>query len=581
MAESSRVASGRIFLNYRREDTAYAAGWLYARLAERFGGGQVFKDVDSIEPGEDFVQAVAAAVGSCDVLLALIGDRWLTITGADGTRRLDDPGDFVRLEIEAALTRDIRVVPILVAGARMPDATDLPPSLAKLVRRQALELSPSRFDSDLSRLLRVLDSTLAEAQAPPAGQEPAPAALALWTERDPRTRRMGPSRDLIHQQVSELSPPGQGNSFLVIQRQDRHESFALAARTAQDDYTVEYRDGDAARQFITAHLTMRQAQSVLDGWAFNLPGWQDRLAWTQVPLSDTAMAQTGRSDAPAIRPADPASRDGARPPRNLGKSPEKQLRRRYRRAWILGIGIPLLLVIVIIVAVTVANSGSTTGGSSSGSTTPLPTSLLPARATIFQDDFSSRAYGWPETNDNTRNIYYYNGAYRILNRGPDWLIWSYPYKASVYPSAPPNIRIQVDAHIISRPVQNGSGYAILCRADPTNDNAYEFEVSGSHVEIVRSYGPSSTPRVLYYSNANNSAVLVKANNLLQAECTSVEGQQGQQGVHLVFSVNGHILAAATDTNNPLLTGTVGIGVGQNNVNQPVEVEFDNFVVSQV
>jgi hypothetical protein len=579
MTESSRVASGRIFLNYRREDTAYAAGWLYARLAERFGGGQVFKDVDSIEPGEDFVRAVATAVGSCDVLLALIGDRWLTITGADGTRRLDDPGDFVRLEIEAALTRDIRVVPILVAGARMPDATDLPPSLAKLVRRQALELSPSRFDSDLSRLLRVLDSTLAEAQAPPAGQEPAPAALALWTERDTKTRRMRPSRDLIHQQVSELSPPGQGNSFLVIQRQDRHKSFALAARTAQDDYVVEYRDGDAARQFAAAHLTMDQAQAALDGWAFNLPGWQDRFTWTAIPLSGPAAAQTGRSGGPGSPPVDPATPTRAPPPQNLGKPPGKQRRRLSSRARVLVAAGGIVVILLIVVAV--ANSGSTTGGSSSGSTTPLPTSLLPAGATIFQDDFSSRAYGWPEANDNTRKFYYYNGAFRIINRGPDWLAWSYPFKASVYPSAPPNIRIQVDAHIISRPVQNGSGYVILCRADPTNDNAYEFEVSGSHVEIVRSYAPSSTPRVLYYSNANNSAVLVKANNLLQAECTSVEGQQGQQGVHLVFSVNGHIVAAATDTNNPLLTGTVGFGVGQNNVNQPVEVEFDNFVVSQL
>ncbi|MGO8883673.1 MAG: toll/interleukin-1 receptor domain-containing protein [Streptosporangiaceae bacterium] len=170
MAESARGASGRIFLNYRREETAYAAGWLYDRLAERFGGGQIFKDVDSIELGDDFVEKITRAVGSCDVLLALIGDRWLTIKGADGRRRLDDPEDFVRVEIEAAMARDIRVVPILVAGATIPDAGVVPPSLARLVRRQALELSPSRFDADLSRLLRLLDSTLAEVQAPPAGQ---------------------------------------------------------------------------------------------------------------------------------------------------------------------------------------------------------------------------------------------------------------------------------------------------------------------------------------------------------------------------------------------------------------------------
>jgi hypothetical protein len=96
------------------------------------------------------------------VLLALIGDQWLTITDQHGRRRLDDPDDFVRLEIEAALTRNVRVIPILVEGARLPRADELPPSLARLVRRQALELSPARFDFDTSQLLQVLDKTLAE-----------------------------------------------------------------------------------------------------------------------------------------------------------------------------------------------------------------------------------------------------------------------------------------------------------------------------------------------------------------------------------------------------------------------------------
>jgi hypothetical protein len=105
---------------------------------------------------------ITRAVGSCDVLLALIGDQWLTAKDEDGQRRLDDPDDFVRLEIEAALTRDVRVIPILVDGARMPRAGELPASLGGLVRRQALELSPARFDFDTSRLLKVLDRTLAD-----------------------------------------------------------------------------------------------------------------------------------------------------------------------------------------------------------------------------------------------------------------------------------------------------------------------------------------------------------------------------------------------------------------------------------
>src|SRR5919199_1062440 len=162
------TAPNRIFMSYRRQETEYPAGWLFDRLAEHFRGAEVFKDVDSIEPGDDFVDVITSAVESCDVLLALIGDRWLTMTDGEGRRRIDDPDDFVRIEIEAALERNVRVVPILIYGARMPRPQDVPPSLAGLVRRQALELSVSRFDDDLSRLLRVLDKTLAEARTRPS-----------------------------------------------------------------------------------------------------------------------------------------------------------------------------------------------------------------------------------------------------------------------------------------------------------------------------------------------------------------------------------------------------------------------------
>jgi hypothetical protein len=156
----------RVFMSYRRDDTDYPAAWLFAELARHFDKDQVFKDVDSIELGDDFAEVITNAVASCDVLLALIGRRWLTATDQDGRRRLDDPDDFVRLEIEAALTRNVRVIPILVEGAQMPQAGELPPSLAKLARRQALELSSSRFGLDAQRLLRTLDRTLTQSPGP-------------------------------------------------------------------------------------------------------------------------------------------------------------------------------------------------------------------------------------------------------------------------------------------------------------------------------------------------------------------------------------------------------------------------------
>jgi ABC-type amino acid transport substrate-binding protein len=192
MAEPATAALGRIFISYRREETAFAAGWLFDRLADRFGKGQIFKDVDNIEPGDDFVDVITAAVGSCDVLLALIGPEWLTITDDRGRRRLDSAGDFVRLEIEAALSRKVLVIPILVDGATMPGADQLPRSLAMLSRRHALELSPSQFDFDTSRLLKVLVRTLADVQAKPAAGDPRglaapPAAPMPVTERIPVT----------------------------------------------------------------------------------------------------------------------------------------------------------------------------------------------------------------------------------------------------------------------------------------------------------------------------------------------------------------------------------------------------------
>jgi TIR domain len=221
MAESAAPSPGRIFITYRREETAFSAGWLYDRLAERYGG-QVFKDVDSIQLGDDFVEVITRAVGSCDVLLALVGDQWLTITGTDGRRRLDDPDDFVRLEIEAALTRNVRVIPILVDGATMPRADELPPSLARLVRRHALELSPARFEYDTGRLLPVLDRTLAEvrvaqedaaAVSAPAGKAPDPSTTEPPTAAASRRAPQSPP-DAPSPQLASPAPPSSTQRWL-------------------------------------------------------------------------------------------------------------------------------------------------------------------------------------------------------------------------------------------------------------------------------------------------------------------------------------------------------------------------------
>jgi TIR domain len=165
MAVSTPMTPGRIFISYRRDETDFPASWLYERLVAHFGPDQVFKDVDSIELGDDFAEVIADAVGACDVLLVLIGAQWLAITDEAGRRRLENSDDFVRLEVEAALQRKVRIIPILVGTARMPHADQLPASLGKLVHRQALALDPNRFEADTRRLVRVVEKTLGEEEA--------------------------------------------------------------------------------------------------------------------------------------------------------------------------------------------------------------------------------------------------------------------------------------------------------------------------------------------------------------------------------------------------------------------------------
>jgi hypothetical protein len=168
---------GGIFVSYRRQETSHLAGRLYDRLADRFGEGQVFIDVDAIELGVDFAEEISRAVAACQVLLAIIGPTWLTAADERGGRRLDDPDDIVRLEIEAALTRGVRVIPILADDAIMPGRQDLPESLAGLARRNALVIRHESFRSDAGRLVTAIERILAP--GPGADVHTAPAAYGV------------------------------------------------------------------------------------------------------------------------------------------------------------------------------------------------------------------------------------------------------------------------------------------------------------------------------------------------------------------------------------------------------------------
>jgi tetratricopeptide (TPR) repeat protein len=152
--------NGKIFINYRREESRWSARILYDRLSARFDRKQIFMDIDGIAPGDDFVEVIEQRVGECDVLIAVIGTHWLTSTNEREERRLDNPEDFVRMEIATALTRAIRVIPVLVDGASMPRSTDLPDNLKGLARRNAVRVSDTGFDDDCRRLILAIEQVL-------------------------------------------------------------------------------------------------------------------------------------------------------------------------------------------------------------------------------------------------------------------------------------------------------------------------------------------------------------------------------------------------------------------------------------
>ena len=152
---SPRVtANMSVFLSYRREDSADVAGRIYDRLALAFGQDQVFKDVDSIPLGVDFREHLQQVVGRCDVLLAVIGDQWLVPAAVGEGTRLDDPKDFVRIELEGALERGIPVIPVLVRGAAVPSEATLPSTLGTLAYRSGIAVrSDPDFHRDMDRLV--------------------------------------------------------------------------------------------------------------------------------------------------------------------------------------------------------------------------------------------------------------------------------------------------------------------------------------------------------------------------------------------------------------------------------------------
>lgn len=210
--------TGRVFLSYRRDDAAPYAGRLHDALAERLGPERIFMDIDSIDPGERFDEVIEQTLAQLTTVLVVVGPQWLAVVDQAGRRRLDDPDDVHRLEVERALQRDdIRVIPVLVGGAILPDRAELPEALQPLCDRQAAHLTDERWRYDSGQLIgaieRALGKPAAAARQPEAPLSPrktqadlAPSRVFGWP---PATGLLDPITKDEVRRVEELLDEGE------------------------------------------------------------------------------------------------------------------------------------------------------------------------------------------------------------------------------------------------------------------------------------------------------------------------------------------------------------------------------------
>jgi hypothetical protein len=212
----------RIFICYRRSDTAGHAGRLLDALRSHFGADHVYMDIDMIEPGVDFSNVIAGTLDRVDVVIALIGRDWLHSSDNTGRRRLDNPDDFVRLELEDALQRGKRVIPVLIQGASMPSSDDLPPALAALAYRHALELADTRWQYGVQQLIASLEGS---------GQ---------------RSAEVLPSRAAAEEVkgAGVLAPFPRAHVFVSYASEDRVQVIAFVDRLRQQSVPIWIDDGD-------------------------------------------------------------------------------------------------------------------------------------------------------------------------------------------------------------------------------------------------------------------------------------------------------------------------------------------------
>jgi len=245
----------RYFISYRRDDVPGHTGRLYDTLVREFGADRIFMDVNRMSPGEDFVDNLDDALRAADAIIAVIGPRWLAAEDPVGKRRIDDPADFVRRELRAALDRDLPVIPVLMSGAAMPRSVELPEAIEALSRRQAVAISDAGWATDVQQLTAALADVKSMRRRPP----PARWETSHEVEGSPEWARLdyhGPVHDIAY------APDGS----------------RLAAATADGARVWDVDAGQELQRFLAGHRVTGVAVSP-DGTALATAGDDGSRIW--------------------------------------------------------------------------------------------------------------------------------------------------------------------------------------------------------------------------------------------------------------------------------------------------------------
>jgi hypothetical protein len=254
--------TGKIFINYRRGDDPGHTGRLFDRLQDVFDPGQLFMDVDNIAPGLDFVRVLNERVAECDIVLAIIGKGWVDARDDNGNRRLDDPDDFVCIEITSALNQGKRVIPVLVGEAQMPRPEDLPEALQVLARRNAVRLTHERFRADTQGLIKAIQQGIHDIEVERQAQ--AEAARRAKAEEERKRQEEETARRLAEEERAAAERRRQQAE--AKKRADAERAFAVSKRTgtiaALDAFLAQHAESplvDEARDLREALVAREEA----------------------------------------------------------------------------------------------------------------------------------------------------------------------------------------------------------------------------------------------------------------------------------------------------------------------------------